>query len=244
MTCTLTTTARLRRADAVSGDPVAGTTGFTPILDGGDPVLLELGARLRASTGSDLVFLREAHRWIQQRIRPVYSLNETQPASATLAKGRGSCSQRIALLEALARGAGLATRSEALLIHGSFWHPRFRYLRRAVPARILVAWPDFRLDCGWMNLSDLFEADAKNPAQAFANQGSETLFDAIATGSAHWVSSGCAEGSCMLADLAQVDRSLGRFADRDAVFARYGQNLPGIMRVLLEPVFGRWAAKG
>ncbi|GAA1872694.1 hypothetical protein GCM10009715_19400 [Paeniglutamicibacter psychrophenolicus] len=109
MTCALTTTARLRRADAFCGNPAVGTTDFTPILDGGDPVLLELGARLRAGTGSDLEFLREAHRWIQQRIRPVYSLNETQPASATLAKGRGSCSQRIALLEALARGAGIAT---------------------------------------------------------------------------------------------------------------------------------------
>ncbi|MDQ0092171.1 transglutaminase-like domain-containing protein [Paeniglutamicibacter psychrophenolicus] len=244
MTCPLTTTARLRRADAFCGSPAVGTTHFTPILDGGDPVLLETAARLRAGTGSDLEFLREAHRWIQQRIRPVYSLNETQPASVTLAKGRGSCSQRIALLEALARGAGIATRSEALLIHGSFWHPRFRYLRRAVPQHILIVWPDFRLDSGWLNLSDLFVADAKNPAPAFANQGAETLFDAIATGSAHWVASGCAEGSCMPAELAQIDRSLGRFADRDAVFARYGQNLPGILRVVLEPVFGRWAARG
>lgn len=244
MTCALTTTARLRRADAISGAPVAGTTCFTPILDGGDPVLLDLGARLRAGAGSDLEFLREAHRWIQQRIRPVYSLNETQPASVTLAKGRGSCSQRIALLEALARGAGIATRSEALLIHGSFWHPRFRHLRHAVPARILIAWPDFFVDSAWTNLSDLFVADGKDPAPAFANQGGETLFDAIATGSAHWVASGCAEGSCMPGDLAQVDRSLGRFADRDAVFARYGQNLPGIMRAVLEPAFGRWAATG
>ncbi len=244
MTCALTTTIRLRRAEASSGNPAAGTACFTPILDGGDPALLEIGARLLKGTVSDLEFLREAHRWIQCRVRPVYSLDETQPASATLAKGRGSCSQRIALLEALARGAGIATRSEALLIHGSFWHPRFRFLRRAVPRRILIAWPEFRLDSGWLNLSDLFEADAKNPAQAFANQGAETLFDAIATGSAHWVASGCAEGSCVPADLAQVDRSLGRFADRDEVFARYGQNLPGILRVLLEPVFGRWAARG
>lgn len=242
MTCALTTTARLRRAEAAPDPFRAGSARFTPILDGSDPALLAIGARLRDSTGSDLEFLREAHRWIQQRVRPVYSLNETQPASLTLAKGRGSCSQRIALLEALARGAGIATCSEALLIHGSFWYPRFTYLRRAVPQRILIAWPDFMVDSGWLNLSDLFGTDA--PAPTFANHGAETLFDAIATGSASWVAKGCAEGSCMPGDLAQVDRSLGRFADRDEVFARYGQNLPLPLRWVLEPIFGRWAATG
>ncbi|MFE4502287.1 transglutaminase domain-containing protein [Rhodococcus sp. NPDC056743] len=51
----------------------------------------------------------------------MYGLDDTQPASTTLRRGRGSCSQRLAVLEALARRRGIATRVEGLILRGEFW---------------------------------------------------------------------------------------------------------------------------
>ena len=54
----------------------------------------------------DSEYLAAAHAVVQRNIRAVYGLDDTQPASATLRRGRGSCSQRLAVLEGLARSRG------------------------------------------------------------------------------------------------------------------------------------------
>lgn len=205
----------------------------TRILDARSPGIRGLAASLTAS--GDLELLREAHALIRRRIRPVYSMRESRPASRTLALGRGSCSQRLAVLEAVARARGIATRTRGLLVSGEFWHPRFGVLSPLLPQHILLAWPQFLVDGSWTDASDLFERAPD--AASFANEGADTLFDAIGRGAAHW--SGRADCTC---EALPAHRELGLFDSRDDLFRRYGQNLPCPVRVAAEPVFGRWAA--
>nr|WP_307794071.1 transglutaminase domain-containing protein [Actinacidiphila bryophytorum] len=89
--------------------------------------------------------LRRAHRWISREVRPVYSVVETRPVSQVLRLGRGSCSQRMAVLETVARASGVPTRVRGLVVDGSFWYPRFPRLRRLVPAQVVLAWPEFHV---------------------------------------------------------------------------------------------------
>ncbi|MGW4799103.1 transglutaminase domain-containing protein [Nonomuraea sp. NPDC004297] len=100
---------------------MTGSTAATPILDWRHPLVQELSAEAH---GSERALLTAAHRLITTRVRPVYAMNEKQPASTTLRLGRGSCSQRLALLEAVARARGIPTRVRGLLLDGRFWQPR------------------------------------------------------------------------------------------------------------------------
>ena len=136
-----------------------------------------------AGESSDLALLRRAHGEITSRVRPVYSVTDDRPVSRTLTMGRGSCSQRLALLEAVARGSGIATRVRGLLVDGRFWYPRFRRIRFLVPDDVLLAWPEFLADSGWIEASELFgEIDELRALRSsgFTNSDGETLFEAIA----------------------------------------------------------------
>ncbi|SDI86810.1 transglutaminase-like domain-containing protein [Nonomuraea jiangxiensis] len=104
--------------------------------------------------GADRAFLITAHQLVAARVRPVYAMDERQPVSTTLGLGRGSCSQRLALLEAVARGSGIATRVRGLLIDGRFWHPRFPRLRALIPRQVVLAWPEFLLAGRWVAVSE------------------------------------------------------------------------------------------
>ncbi|MCK2219354.1 transglutaminase-like domain-containing protein [Actinomadura sp. ATCC 31491] len=104
--------------------------GATPILDLAHPRVLALAADARAAAaGPGRHLLVAAHRLVAARVRPVYALEEGQPASRTLRRGRGSCSQRLAVLEAAARACGIPTRVRGLLVAGRFWHARLPLLR-------------------------------------------------------------------------------------------------------------------
>lgn len=65
--------------------------------------------------------MQAAHRYLAAAIRLVYTLDEFQPASETLKERRGSCSQRLACLGALARARGTGTRVRARWVAGRFW---------------------------------------------------------------------------------------------------------------------------
>jgi Transglutaminase-like superfamily len=120
----------------------------TAILNWRSPEVAALTGELgSAGDGRDL--LQRAHGVIAARVRPVYAVDDAQPVSRTLSRGRGSCSQRLAVLEAVARSSGIATRSRGLLVDGRFWYPRFRRLRFAVPDAVLLAWPEFFLGEVW-----------------------------------------------------------------------------------------------
>lgn len=126
-------------------------------------------------------FLRKAHELIILKISPVYTLKDLQPVSVTLQKQSGSCSQRMALLEALARKKGIPTSVKGIFLKGDFWFPRFKQTKIFIPEKILVAWSRFYLNDEWIEFDELYKttedfAEESNPK--FTNDA-ETMFEAI-----------------------------------------------------------------
>lgn len=255
MTSSLLTPRRRSRVGATGGVAATGSTAATRILDWRDPLVASLLDGLDVTADADTVrrieTLRRAHRRITEAVRPVYSVQDERPVSEVLRRGRGSCSQRLAVLEAVARATGTATRVRGLLVDGSFWYPRFPRLRRIVPDRVLLAWPEFRLDeapsASWLAVSELFGSLGElsdGDEAGFTNSGSETLFEALSRTAVDWdgattlcptAGAGCDLSAYVLTDL-------GRFDSRDELFARHGQTLCPVARVLAEPVMGRHRA--
>ena len=190
-------------------------------------------------------FLRAVQATVAAAVAPVYSVDEGCPASRTLRRGRGSCSQRLAVVEAAARAVGVPTRARGLLVAGEFWYPRFARLRRVVPRHVVIAWPEFLVDGRWQTLDEIVAgvtggAETGRPTcpVPFTNE-SETLFDAVARTRIGW--DGAVPG-CDLCDLSGVvARDLGRFRSRDALFREHGQTLCWPARRLADPVLARWA---
>lgn len=229
-------------------DVVPGSTRATAILDWADPRVAALVDRVRGrisasgttGTPGERETLRVAHGIIAREIRPVYSVEDRRRVSTTLRLGRGSCSQRMAVLEAVARAVGVPTRVRGLLVDGVFWYPRFPRLKPLVPEQVLLAWPEFRLDGAWVPVGELF---GESDGGAFTNRGDETLFDALARTTIDFAgptSCGTPGTACDLS--AQVRTDLGHFDSRDELFARHGQTLCRPARTLAEPVLGRWSA--
>jgi len=183
-------------------------------------------------------WLRQAHKAISTRVRPVYALNDMQPASKTLDRGRGSCSQRLAVLEALARRHGIRTRVEGIAVDGRFWYPRFPRTPWLVPDRVILAWPEFHIAGQWIPVGELFDTNGV-VTDAFTNAGEETLFDAIGRTGVAWRGD-CAGGVCDLSG--QVLETLGYFDHRDELFTQHGQTLCRTARTIGEPVMSHRSA--
>jgi hypothetical protein len=224
------------RRGLIEHHEATGSTAPTAVLDHTAESVAALHAMIGTDPGGQ-EWLRRAHAQIRSMIRPVYALDDLQPASSTITKGRGSCSQRLAILEAVARRHGIATRVEGIVVGGQFWYPRFPRLRWLVPERVILAWPEFLIDGQWIPIGELFDADPSGTA--FANAGEETLFDAISRTGIAWTPD-CAGGVCDLSG--HVLERLGHFDDRDALFAAHGQTICRTARVLGGPVMGRRAA--
>ncbi|MDH6216818.1 hypothetical protein M2283_004136 [Streptomyces pseudovenezuelae] len=175
--------------------------------------------------------------------------------SQILRLGRGSCSQRMAVLEAVARAWGVPSRVRGLVVDGTFWYPRFPRLRRLVPDQVVLAWPEFLVDeppeadrsaARRLPVSELFAGAGERRGRAdggFTNAGPETLFEALSRTSVDWdgaTACPASDGSCDLSAYLLTD--LGHFDSRDELFARHGQTLCGPARFLAEPVLGRRAA--
>jgi hypothetical protein len=234
---------RSRRDTEAQVAEAMGSTEPTAILNWRSAPVCALATELGSAEG-DRELLQRAHGVIASRVHPVYAVDDAQPVSRTLIRGRGSCSQRLAVLEAVARSAGIATRSRGLLVDGTFWYPRFPRLRFAVPDAVLLAWPEFSLDGAWVSASELFGPVVSLATTAgFTNADGETLFDALARGAVDWDGVTSSPGSCSSCDLsATVLQDLGRFDSRDELFARHGQTLCWPARTLAEPVLSRWSA--
>ncbi|MDF3301996.1 transglutaminase domain-containing protein [Streptomyces tropicalis] len=262
----LTQRGRVRTRTAATGSSgrgVAGSTAPTRILDWRHP---DVSAALRrigvpadpgdtADPADRIADLRRAHRWIAEAVRPVYSVQDERPVSEVLRRGRGSCSQRLAVLECAARASGVATRVRGLLVDGRFWYPRFPRLRRIVPDRVVLAWPEFRLDgpspaghrtAPWLPVSELFgglDDLGAGGGGGFTNAGSETLFEALSRTAVDWDgATACPAGGAACDLSVHVLADLGRFGSRDELFARHGQTLCATARLLAEPVLGRRSA--
>lgn len=238
---------RGRRTEATVRKPedIRGSTRATPILDHDDPRVRAIAGRVQHEA-TPLDALRKAHRIIARDVRPVYSVEDRRRVSRTLRLGRGSCSQRMAALEAVARAVRVRTRVRGLLVDGAFWYPRFPRLKPFVPAQVLLAWPEFRLDGAWLPIGELFTGPAAE--SHYANKGGETLFDAVARTGIAWDGESRPRPGACAADGAPCDLSahlladLGYFDDRDTLFDHHGQTLCRTARTLSEPLLGRWSA--
>jgi len=134
-------------------------------------------------SASEREFLNAAHRYVSQHVQPIYTVDEFQPVSVTLEKGRGACSQRIACVEAFARAAGIPTRVQVLWVTGKFWYPRFAlWTHPFIPQRIMLLWAQFYVDNTWLDFSEVvapLHQLATQSEHGFTN-ADETLFDAVA----------------------------------------------------------------
>ncbi|MFG1808495.1 transglutaminase domain-containing protein [Streptomyces sp. NPDC049040] len=260
MVSTLLMPCRRDRQGAAGARGARGATAPTRILDWDDPRVLSavrsIGTAPAEGAGpaAKAAALRRAHRWISAEVRPVYSVTEARPVSRVLRRGSGSCSQRMAVLEAVARAWGVPSRVRGLVVDGSFWYPRFPRLRGLVPGQVILAWPEFRLDglpeaghavAPWLPVSELFTVAGEVAGRGgggFTNAGPETLFEALSRTSVDWDGTAAcpAGGPCDLSAYLLAD--LGYFDSRDELFGRHGQTLCGPARLLAEPVLGRRAA--
>ncbi|MFJ6572512.1 transglutaminase domain-containing protein [Streptomyces sp. NPDC091292] len=245
------------RVVPVGAGAVAGGVEPTAILDWRHPYVGSL-VRSIGTVGEgagDMAALRLAHRRITAAVRPVYSVQDERPVSEVLRRGRGSCSQRLAVLEAVARASGVATRVRGLLVDGTFWYPRFPRLHRIVPDQVLLAWPEFRIEglspadhptAPWLPVSELFgglDELSEETSGGFTNSGTETLFEALSRTAIDWDGTTVCPAGGTTCDLsAYVLADLGHFDSRDQLFARHGQTLCGMARLLAEPVLGRRSA--
>jgi len=214
----------------------------TAILDFSHANVQRLVATVSQANISSRTFLQMMHLHLVQVIRPVYSVNERQPVSATLERGRGSCSQRMASLEAAARVAGIPTRVHALTIRGCFWYPRFRFSRFFIPKNILLVWPQFFFENTWVDLAELhasMDQLAGRDPTGFTNDG-ESLFEAITHTPVDFLGQTCA------IRCAKPEHNLSRFLEtdngffdtRDEAFERLGCFQDTIRGKAFEMIFG------
>ena len=213
----------------------------TAILDFADADLTALARELRTAYPVDREVVRAAHAEITRRVSPVYTIDELQPASLTLRKSKGSCSQRMAILEALARAAGIATRARVLWVAGRFWYRRFHpVFSFFIPRRVLLVWPEFWIQDNWLGVEEIFgtldQLAAPSP-DFFVNDG-ETLFDAIARTPIDFRGRTCAScgGKYALSRLVVGDG--GTFASRDDVFALHRSFQFSVRGRAFELIFG------
>lgn len=216
----------------------------TPVLDHNAASIKRIVAALRSLAVSPMSFLRSAHFDLSARIKPVYTLDEFQPASVTLVKARGSCSQRMACLEALSRANNIATRVHGLWIDGRFWYPRFYLSRPFIPRRILLAWPQFFVSDQWLDFDELHgstEELAMKSSDGFSNAG-ETLFEAVAHtavdfyGKSNQCGVVCSTTKFDLSNYVVGDEGL--FDTRDELFEKFGSLQYSLRGRIFEAVFG------
>jgi Transglutaminase-like superfamily len=152
----------------------------TSILDFHHDAVQALVKDLTEPDQPERIFLQRSHQRLAQLVRPVYSVDELQSVSKTLQLKQGSCSQRMACLEAVARASGIATRVRALHVKGSFRFPRFLFSRPFIPKRILLIWPQFFIDRTWLGFDELYAplAQLAEASHGFTNDG-ESLFEAV-----------------------------------------------------------------
>lgn len=228
----LLTTKRIRAAvPAATHRTAHGSVAATRVLDIATDELA-FADRYRLLSAADQV--RHIYADVRRQVRPVYGLDEYQSASRTMARGRGSCSQRLAVVEAGARRLGVPTRVRGLVARGDFWHRRMGLLAFGVPARILLAWPEFFVDGEWRGADEFFPADPS--AAPFTNVGAETLFDAIGNGTLR------SETTCASGFDEAVLFEVGVFDSRDSLFQEYGQNMTEIARAVVDPLSSHWSA--
>ena len=226
----------------MASTPSPANLKATPILDHESSAIRDLAASLRSEPRQHRQLLQTAHRSLVKFVSPVYSIDELRPASRTLRAGSGSCSQRMACLEAVSRACGIPTRARALFVSGRFWYPRFRLFRRFIPKRIMLVWPQFFFEGVWIDFDELYgpaKDIAANAEHAFSNDG-ESIFDAVDRMPIDFMAKTCEPG-CAASnfDLSRFIESDEGFLDtRDEVFARFGSFQTSLRGRMFELLYG------
>ncbi len=216
----------------------------TTIMDSRYPAIQELAERLRHASSTDRHFVQRAHGFLMENVKPAFTLNKYQAASETLRKREGSCSQRMACLEAVSRANGIGTRVRALWIDGRFWHPRVRLMRPFIPKKNLLAWPQFHLDGEWVDFDELYGTTRQLAAESpsgFTN-ADEPLFEAVRNTAVDFMgkSKQCV-GECGApsVDLSKFVLSDGGFYDtRDALYDALDDTRHSFRGKIFEKLFG------
>jgi len=227
---------------SVDSAPRSDNLKATAILDIHHKEVQRLAETLAQQGLPDRIRLQKLHLLLVAMLRPVYSVDEWQPTSKTLLKRRGSCSQRMACLEALARAVGIPTRVRAIHVKGNFWYPRFQVLRFLIPKRILLVWPQFFLEGNWVDFDELYvpmEQLVATATHGFANNR-ESLFEAIQDTPVDLLGKTC-DMAC-----ARPEHDLSRFVlddqgffdTRDEAFERLGSFQRTLRGRLFEMVYG------
>jgi hypothetical protein len=226
----------------VTSTPTSANLRTTSILDHDETTICDLAMRLRQRDSEDRKLLQSAHRYLVDFVKPIYTLDELQPASQTLRKERGSCSQRMACLEAVSRACGVPTRSRGLQVSGRFWFPRFRLFRAFIPSRILLVWPQFFVQRVWIDFDELYSTAAElaeRAEHAFNNNG-ESIFDAVDSTPVDFLAKtcrvGCTRSSFDLSRFVLADE--GFFDTRDEVFERFGSFHTTLRGGMFEILYG------
>ena len=152
----------------------------TPILDYGNAAIQRILERVSEGQPAPRAFVQKAHQHLSDVMRPIYSVAEKQSCSETVGLNGGSCSQRMAVLEALARAYGVPTRVRAIWLNKAFWKERLPLLQPVMP-KTLMPWPQFWLEDKWVDFDELYDTIADLGAHVthpFTNAGM-SLFDAI-----------------------------------------------------------------
>jgi hypothetical protein len=163
--------------------PAEANLSVTGILDHQHATVQSLVSELGQTKPSPRAFVQSAHRHISEKMNAVYSIDEDRAVSETLRLNEGSCGQRMAAVEALARCYGVPTRDRALWLDRRFWNTRLPLLRFFLPKRTLMPWPQFYFEGQWVDFDELFGPIAELAAHAtvkhpFTNRG-ESLYDAV-----------------------------------------------------------------
>ena len=215
----------------------------TKILDHASPEIAAAAARIGASAPSPRDFLRAAHRHITSSLRGVYSLEEKFPVSRILREACGSCSQRMALLEGLARAHGIPTRVRALFLKGHYWAPRLPLLRRFLPERTLMPWPEFFVDGDWVGFEEVFSPLPELAAGArgrFTNRGI-SMYEAVEKTPVDFFGKLRRAGHPRAAELELTEfvaAEEGVFDSRDLMFERFNPDPSRLGRAMFGAIYG------
>lgn len=228
----------MRRSETLPPDSSqvsAATVSPTAILDYRSGPVQAIVRRFESVSATPLAYLQTGYHYLREQVRPAYTVDELQPTSLTLIKCKGSCSQRFACLESLARAVGIATRVHGLWIAGKFWDPRFTLTKWFIPSRILLAWPQFCFEEQWVSVEELFGSTqrlAEQNPHGFTNEG-ESLFDAIDHVALDFdgKTTACGSWGCDLSRFVVGDAGL--FESRDELFAA----IPSFQHTLRGRVF-------
>jgi len=214
----------------------------TPILDIRHEDVTKVVRLLASVEPPNRSWLQKAHTFLVDTLRPVYSINEWQPVSLTIRKACGSCSQRMACLEAVGRAVGIPSRVRALRVKGSFWYPRFRYLRPFIPKTILLLWPQFFVEGKWVDFDELYSPLvrlAETAQHGFANDA-ESLFEAVRDTPVDWLGRtcglACAKSEYNLSQFVVTDE--GFFDTRDEALGQLGSFQHTLRGRLFEIILG------